>query len=294
MKYLTLLAGLIFLLLADSYSQAYKPVLTVDTIQWNYLSDMGCGDCFYTAQTKAYGDTVLNELHYKLVYHKKEYQNYELIGFIREDTVAGKLILLSYSYKCQDYPCYENTVYDMSLEVGDTLEFYSDWSTAYLKVTRIDTVEGKKTITFDGDNLAFIEGVGATRELTLFGFQNTGLSELLCKFHDGHIEFHRIVWEFDTCYVPFTGTGIEDKSTEVAEVFPNPADLNQTIKFESINNQDALLKIYSATGSLLFARDFTGSISITPGVFTEIGGIFIYQVQHLDSLSPRSGILIIE
>ena len=274
-------------------AQTYKPVLDSDTIQWNYLTDNHCGDCIYTSIIKVYGDTLINTEHYRNVYQKStDYGEYNLIGFIREDTISGKMIMLSFSAQCQDVPCYVNTVYDMSLKKNDVLEFYSDLSTAYFQVSNIDTIEGRKIISFANNELSFIEGIGATRELTLEGFQN-GLSELLCEFENGENFFHRKVLEFDTCYIPLNGTGIEIGSTDEFKVYPNPAGLDQNIQFKTIKSEKIQLKIYSITGSLLYSKEYKGSFAIAPNDFTKAKGLFIYHLNYSDSPLLRAGILII-
>ena len=274
-------------------AQTYKPVLDSDTIQWNYLTDNHCGDCIYTSIIKVYGDTLINTEHYRNVYQiSTDYGESNLIGFIREDTISGKMIMLSFSAQCQDVPCYVNTVYDMSLKKNDVLEFYSDWSTAYFQVSNVDTIEGRKIISFANNELSFIEGIGATRELTLEGFQN-GLSELLCKFKNGENFFHRKVMEFDTCYIPIKGTGVEIGSTDEINVYPNPAGLDQNIQFKTIKSEKIHLKIFSISGTLLLSKVYGGSFTVAPGDFTKAKGLFIYHLNFSDSPILRNGILII-
>jgi hypothetical protein len=280
--------------LSDLSAQDYLTVLDADTVQWNYLSDILCGDCIYTTEIMVYGDTLIDDqLYHQVLLRRDMMQEFELIGFIQEDPSAGKMTLLSYSSQCKDKPCVENTIYDMTLEIGDTLEFYSEGNTQDLKITKVDTVDERRVIYFEADNLAFIEGIGATRELTLIGFQNTGLSELLCKFHNDLIHFHRKVGEYDTCYVPLTGTGIEINSRYKAIIYPNPASIKHSIELRSTFNHKVLLSIYTTTGTLLFTKEFTGSILLNPHEFTQRGGMFIYRLKELDTSNTRQGLLMI-
>ncbi len=281
---------LLLLILVNLKAQDHIPVLDSDTIHWTYFSDIYCGDCIHTVKIWAYGDTTINDQQYRMLYLQRGSDGViELAGFLQEDTVNSKMTMLSYSGQCQDVPCIENVIYDMNIGIEDTLEFYTGGSVQYLLVTNIDTIEKRKNIHF-GDDLTFIEGVGATRELTLDSFH--GLSEILCKFHNDQLYFHRQVWEFDTCYIPLTTVGIETKAIDEVVVYPNPTHLNQSIEIRSPFKQKTKLNIYSITGELLYSSEFQHSYKVSPNFFTNNKGVYIIHLNDTE-YNARKTILVL-
>lgn len=284
--------------IAFTSSQTYKRVLDSDTVIWNFLSDRSCGDCLETLYQKAFGDTVFNGLHYsKLTFGIVGYNtkaDYDTDGFIREDTVNGRLYVLNYTYDCKDTPCQENIVYDMGLNIGDTLEYENSQNNIPMVVAEIDTIEGRKVISFlkDSDNgLKFIEGIGPTREMLYDTYPAfSSFSELLCVSKDKDFQY-RTFWGSVYGCSAFIGLGLASEGEVDICIEPNPVRLNQSIRIKNGKNHLVQIQIFNLSGRLLYTTKALSTTEFTTDVFTSKPGIFIFQIKRLNSNHSDRGIL---
>lgn len=156
-----------------SFAQ-YQSIFGNDTTEWN--GNYGVPDAEFSYSVKAFGDTIINNLHYKYLGSNMGVSQIfppigagEPIGYIREDTTTGRVWHI--------YNGEEILVMDMSLSVGDTFIFHTLISgggslTEYnvnLVVDTVYTYNNRRYIGFQHDfhyfvfdfKLLFIEGIGA-------------------------------------------------------------------------------------------------------------------------------------
>ena len=244
----------------------YMPVYDADTTTFeiNVLILGGSP----SAEIYVSGDTIINNQSYKKVWVDSEYDDgaIALVGFTREDASQGEI----WFRRIADTS--ESLVMDLSLEVGDTFllnqtNIYFCNNAQELLVTNIDTVEGRKTITFDcfaggsiQDSLTFIEGVGSNT--TIF-FQMFGLtSEGSLFYANGGYSLCRML-KNDTIFYPedgrelcdFYSPAVDLNNSEKIIIFPNPA--TETINIEPID-QIKSMYLYNLSGiQLLYqAKNF--------------------------------------
>ena len=241
--------NLIILLFAfgqlTSFAQNYESVFGKDTTQWNFVTDYGGADFIATVQFKAFGDTVINEKDYCLL--SEDYINgVQTFGFLREDTIQGKLWLK----KLNDTS--EYLIMDLNLNVNDTfLLRNSQWDDRDEKfvVKEISDTNGrlvKLQGTESFNDISFIEGIGVDYSFHIIE-QSRIYYEFLCSYKDNILTFDNP--DFGDCYIPFTGTDISDITTEQIRIYPIPTTDKLTIKIG--NNQINNCKIYTMNGTLI-------------------------------------------
>jgi hypothetical protein len=123
------------------------------------------------------GDTVIEDLKYKKVYIQDndsiaDFNNAYYFAAVREDTMAGKVYFRSEYYYSDGQ---EHLLYDFSVDVGDTVRFYSLWSGLQKKEMTVKSIDSilidnhyRKRINFDHENSgeeSWIEGIGSTHGL---------------------------------------------------------------------------------------------------------------------------------
>jgi hypothetical protein len=155
MKKIILLAAWCACSLAAA-AQDYLPLLQ-DGRYWSIRKD-ACDEDQYR-RLEAAGDTVIADIAYKVLHNCTIFEEDKVHGFARADSANSKLWLL-------DPGGTETLIMDLDLAPGD---FFPELG-AY--VSHIDTIDGRKTITFEAhyvgycvvgpeaEPLRFIEGVG--------------------------------------------------------------------------------------------------------------------------------------
>jgi len=275
-----------------AFGQKYSPVLDSDTVQWNYLSDLRCADCLETVIFRSYGDTIYNDISYKKLFisYNQDPEEY-FYGFLLEDTLLGQLQLRTYNYKCPEYPCDINIIYDMNLLPGDSIEIKDLYWADYSIVTDVDSSGDRRRILFENDGFELIEGIGTTRELNPKSYTTSGYSELLCKYNDGELIYTRRVLEYDTCNI-FRATVIEEIQNEVLKVYPNPASFDTPIQIKMPHFQKCQVEIYDINGVLVYSEEIHYRLVIPPTEFCSSPGAYIVRIwgKSID----KHGIIIIE
>ncbi len=232
MKTFNCFINLVLFLLPSLMFGQYQPVLSAE--KTGYVIKIEPLDELLDGTIRVQGDTTLNQLNYKKVFITADpYVGESLVGFVRENTDAGKMWFLN---KLDDQ---EYLVMDLELEVGSTLNTFYE-SDCFIngpggnvpKVVEIDTIENRKVITFDRgfgggficDSLKFIEGVGPNA--TVF-FQSTSLIDIgglgykVCRMYQEDTLSFPLLSEFDLCGIP-TSTYEVLKTADSFSIVPNP------------------------------------------------------------------------
>jgi hypothetical protein len=209
-----------FWLLYYSHSQPYKSVFGKDTTQWNvtYLIP----DAMPTYIYKTFGDTIISEKSYRPLYKGYRYYSGNNYGYLREDTITGKLWFLSASTK------QERLIMDLSLNENDTFVF--KYNVKY-NVDDIYYQKGRKYISFVGnskDSILFIEGIGPSCFLFEEEVAFPDRAQIRCMFKDYELIYH------NEAYVNCidTVTSIHEKLIQNFLIYPNPTSSNITIKLD--------------------------------------------------------------
>ena len=222
MKY-KLLSLLFLILIINGYSQKYYPIVQ-ETNDWSVVSG-GCAAflkvcCVKTIHYKFKGDTTIQSNNYKIILSSTDLinQNWEIIGFMREDTTQKKVWLRNLENK-------EGLIYNFDLTLGKEVTLFNPFfydSNTY-QVTKIDSIqlqsEYRKVYTLNiGDwKEQWIEGIGSK-----FGIVNCniygiggGFFELLC-FSNNEIEY--VNPKFQTCHKTSFSPMITNQQFDIAYI----------------------------------------------------------------------------
>ena len=237
----TILILMSLILSIPAMSQDYESIFGTESTQWNItignLWGMG------TAEYLVVGDTVINDLHYRVVVDYSD--NFQ--GFLREDSTHSKAWYLS------NFDNSEYLIMDLNLEVGDSMFIGGAWNSAhqYYYVDSVFSKNGRKHIRFDFeihflDNEKFTLIEGITSNLG-FRFQdnefvNSFPTILLCAFKNG-IQ----IYGTGDCII---SSAVEDFETVPVEIFPNPFKDEINIKYSGISEM-LTVSIYDLNGRIV-------------------------------------------
>ncbi len=268
----------LFFALALSFNttaQSYHPlpeenvwwtVLEFDYLNWQY------NDVIYTVD----GDTVINNLNYKIVYRLDDYPTiYDTIStlhcFMRQSVEEKKIwFIRNYLGETQ-----EKLGYDLSAKLGDTVSLpafqYSKFDDSLFYLAIIDSVdmsfigelnEFRKYYVFfsleDGSNMSleYIEGIKDYRST----FPNFD------AFHQSITECVQANGTYYYGYEPydkncgFLAVGIDNTEFQKeVKVFPNPAKDMLTVQLPEAFKQAELLTIYNTLGEIVMQKDISSS-----------------------------------
>jgi hypothetical protein len=264
-----ILIAIVITLKSHVYTQSYQSIFGSDTTQWNYLTDYKRADWISTDKYISYGDTVIDEFSFQELHETLAFMNPSQLGFIREDTVVGKVWLRSLDDTI-DY-----LVMDLSLELNDTFILKSKHTEAWdviCTVKEIQQLDSRKTLVLEGfglnDNLTFIEGIGTNYTFQVFDF--LGFSQLLCVFKDSELVYKNP--EFDSCFVDIGLSTPEKKSRDLKVTYNSRLN---TISIYSNNmlTPAAYLRLIDLYGRTIFSTEVLYSHtdielpSINPGIY---------------------------
>lgn len=257
----TLITISIFLFIPTFSNAQYQSLFGEESTSWN-MSVAATGifappisdSCFVL------NDTIINGLNYSRISHN--YFQYSVpnqsSGFIREDTVSGKVWYL-FEYSNEEF-----LIMDMSLEVNDTFLVnhlnYSEWH----YVDSIYISEGRKHIIFDleihpysldGEKFTMIEGVGTNLG---FLYQNPFYNSffeiyLLCQTKDDSLAYTNNSPYFEgKCDVDAVAVEESTVSPELFTISPNPANAYFVIQSGIPGVTKAEINIYNHLGQNIF------------------------------------------
>ncbi len=285
---------LITLFAFKANSQDYETICKVGSTSWNYIPYGAC-DFFYTDSITILKDTIYNEQNYFLLFRYGYFES-DTAGYLREDTIAGKLWYREDLLTAQEY-----LIMDLSLSKNDSfiLHEYS-----FPTEITVDTVyyddENRKHIGFSDEiirictftpDFEFIEGVGTTachfyHGTTCGSYLGTAL---LCCHKNNELIFSSEVF-YNSCYLLCVNAPIYHTDSEV-NVFPNPSNGSFEIKFDNPDCEFFSIVIYSLTGQIVYS-DKTNSdlISINSGLNSS--GIYFYTLTDNKNKTINGKILI--
>lgn len=236
--------------------QNFETICKVQSTSWNYIPYGGC-DVIFTDSITILKDTLYNSQKYFVLYNYGFSAN-DTAGYLREDSVAGKLWYSANLQNAQEY-----LVMDLSLQKNDTFLVYGyNYSfEIYVDTVFID-ISNRKHVDFGNNNIQicsfnpkfeFIEGVGTSACLFYQGTANSTLlsSALLCCNKDQQQIYSNSDFS-NVCNL--TEVGIKEMSFDNRpKVFPNPSKNGFQIKYDNPNSDIYKLNIYSLTGQIVYS-----------------------------------------
>ncbi|MCL2074492.1 MAG: T9SS type A sorting domain-containing protein [Marinilabiliaceae bacterium] len=228
--------------------------------------------CFSVSWMKFWfeGDTIIENLKYKKVYWQwndsiPDFSKAQYFAAIREDTIAEKVYCVPTNLYNPQHGTDEYLLYDFAVEVGETVNFYTFWPDMwYLReesniVVSIDSIlvdgDYRKRINFRNYNNKdyWIEGIGSINGIFfpgLFLIQDVmDWTFLLCVHIDNRLIYQSTDIIFNNCYIPYIGTGIDDKKNYPLKIYPTIAD--DFLYFETDNINDFDYKIFNIQGQII-------------------------------------------
>jgi hypothetical protein len=267
------------------FGQGYESIFGLDTTKWNITYIIP--DAGFTETLNAYTDTLIGEFKYKKLYINNENQ-----GYLREDTVSGKVWYLSWNEK-------EYLVMDMAKQKGDTFALISYYDTTYIKIDSVYEIGGRKTLLtnyeldsyYENEIFRFIEGVGPTNGFFLASHFWTfpSISYLLCAYKDSELKYQTNLF-YGSCEINWVGLKSNNDNTGLI-VYPNPTSSVVNFEFKYQSAKDYMLSIMDISGSVLISEEFIENvIRIDTRKFKT--GLYIYQVFN-ENVIIKTGKIII-
>jgi hypothetical protein len=239
---------LTLIIIKPSLSQGYKSVLDSKITEWNIVYSIP--DYFPTVKYTSKGDTLIKEKNYKLIFKGNSSTLGNLYGFIREDSIVGKIWFLSLENN-------EQLIMDMSLNINDTFVFESG---AKYSVDTIFYNSGLKYISFNGNNkdsILFIESIGPSSFLySKFIGNQPSKSQIRCMHKSGKLIFKNT--QYSECFD--TGLKIDKELFKDYFIYPNPA--SNTISIESIFNSFYTVEILNSIGIIVLKENVKNNNSL--------------------------------
>lgn len=210
-----------------SQGQVYESIFGTESTQWNLFYGNLWGTA--TAEHKTEGDTIIDNLSYKIVGGYEGSLDFK--GFLRQDSLNSK------AWYRNNQGSDEILIMDLNLAVGDSMFIAGNWNSqhGYQLVDSVYVLDNRKYIrfdfninSFDGEKFTLIEGI--TSNLG-FRFQdndyiNNIVSAMLCSYKNG-IQ----VYGEGECYID-GGNSVQDPEKNVSlTISPNP--FSTEIKLES-------------------------------------------------------------
>ena len=215
--------------------------------------------------------TIYGNTYYHFAYRDFGWEGSDMYAYLREDTTSGRIYRYIPDFDIEQVTC------DMSLSVGDTflMPFNPEGVPSTLSIPNIvDSVwysDGRKIIHFTDSielfsgrpyPLLFIEGVGPT--FSPFGWGDNEVDcpggwhsypILLCVHKDGEQTY--MADERAGCE-QFPGCKIEDRTSNVFQLYPNPVRNSLNIQFDESSVCKGLLYITNISGHVVYSQQVTG------------------------------------
>ncbi len=245
----------------QEFADTSKRGSTIDDYEYLLSEGESNPETYYT---KIGSDTVIEEHNYQkiLVSHDFELINWELHGFIREDTTDKRTYFRNLNNE-------EGCVYDFSVNPGDTLShlynplrdylFYDDFDLIVDSIyfmTVNDSIYRAMDLMqpgYPGTKERIIEGMGSECGILEVGHAFSGIVgwslHVLCYWENDSLLYHYP--EYDFCFFDDTTNNIDKtKDNNVTKVYPNPT--HKEIKIDNDNLYEvSLIQIYNCLGNLV-------------------------------------------
>lgn len=239
MKYRLYFTMICTLIVSNLLAQSYQRLLDSNKV-WNVHNWFDNTGASLTTPFKFIVDTVINDYTYWRLYSSYDTNNNFLPTklLLREDTIQQKV----YSYSENDED--EQTLYDFSLELGDSIEITNNGCQKILVVIESDNITTYDGITRNRLKLSpqdeelyeyWIEGIGSSVGIIHVNLNFCFLSEgsaLLCTYYNNTLIYSNPDWE--SCYISTVGIpSISDSKPEIY-ISPNPVT-SESLFFYSLS-----------------------------------------------------------
>lgn len=276
---------------AGSLAQGYQSLFGKQSTYWIFEQDptvIWSVDTIFVEK-----DTLINvEIYKKLIEGQKRK---DLVGFVREDTIAGKVWTLLYN---QFNVLEEKLLFDFSLNKGDTFVNDQNFYPYQASLSVVDSVyyrNNLKHIVFKEyydtqgwpyayrEPYVFIEGIGGNLgiEWKTPSFALSSLHYLLCSYKDGVQTSYRNAKYNGSC-VRLNRVGLEEeKQPAQVTIYPNPFQDEFTLTVASANTQITKLNLTDITGKVMFVTEnlhFTQDRSYTIGTRNLPAGVYLVYI----------------
>lgn len=213
---------------------------------------------FITDYIRFGGDTTIGQHSYKHIYrcYDSTLMGWYVIGSIREDSMHRV-----YFIKSQD--TVERMLYDFSIEIGDTVNFYNYEFGAYswnFIVTIIDSVFiydryiKRFRETTSPWAIVWLEGIGdLSGVLYIAGNQTMGAARtLLCYYDHGILKYSKPGYPaYNQCYITNSYPGIQNPEVPEPRIYPNPFSSVAIIEYNLPQPSTVHIDIYNQLGKLV-------------------------------------------
>jgi hypothetical protein len=231
----------------------FLPIASNDSISWTIkheVPDMARIGSLYLSDTIS-----LNKKQYHRVNNIEDDFDKGLVGYFREDSLAGK----AWFWGLKDST--EHLLMDLNMRKGDSIYLNMVYGKKYAHITNVEVENGRRTLTTDyhfgggfiSENLKFIEGVGPNASIL---YQVDSESAWAMHFQGGFLvckAFHNntLVYAWDTISY---GCGplwdnISSQTIDQIKIFPNPANKSVTISGQGVLTTE----IFDLIGNLIIS-----------------------------------------
>lgn len=213
----------------SSFAQGYIPVVINGEVFFS--TQLETSEGIVPAEVTVANFEKINGQLYNRVFFKRNLEADMFIGYLREDPGAGEIYFRT-TTNPQEY-----LVYDISLEVGESITLSARWCDGLAgdiaTVVSVTETDGLREIVFDRqigndlicETLTFTEGVGPSASLIFPVFRNAilenGVAQSLCHASHAAIIYYPAGTDTDLCGGAITSTDVPSAADEI-EVFPNP------------------------------------------------------------------------
>ena len=265
MKNKVVLLSVLIALVANA--MAYTPIVE-EGYKWNIVNRNAMLDAngtieYKTIVEKIEGDTIINDVTYKKVWHTTDVDlvQYELIGIVREDIENQKV------YAIIDGN--EYLLYDFACSVGDKITILIGLFNAEqteLTIKAIDVVadlNGNEIKKFTAEsskcNVVFYERYGSENGWYMRQYSSIvggGINFMICAFDvDGELlfkpDYDNELDEIEDCYINETKTNVPNVELQKGDVYYNSE--SSVLVFDVENPMS--ITIYDAMGKMVENRE---------------------------------------
>lgn len=217
------------LLSLPAFAQSYLPVVINGEVFFSTQLETSAG--IVPAEVTVANFEKIDGQLYNRVFFKRDLEADMFIGYLREDPGTGEIYFRT-TTNPQEY-----LVYDISLEVGESITLSARWCDGQAgdvaTVVSVTEENGLREVVFDRqigndlicETLTFIEGVGPSASLIFPVFRTAilenGVAQSLCHASHEAVIYYPAGTETDLCGSTITSTD-SPVLAESIEVFPNP------------------------------------------------------------------------